>query len=91
MSDSVREDLDALVTSPGWIRFTTWASAEYGPLILARAVDDPDDQVALSKLRQARAIKGAVDVMLSWPTRTLANLQAAAARQAPSDARGGGQ
>ena len=90
MSDSEREDLDALVTSPGWLRFKAWAAAEYGPLLLARAADEPNELDALNKLRQARAINGAVEVMLAWPTRTLANLQATVARHAPSESRRGG-
>lgn len=73
MSDSERDDLDALLTSPGWLRFKAWAESEYGPAILARAADEPNELEALSKLRQARAIKGAVDVMLTWPQRTIAN------------------
>jgi len=90
MSDE-REDLQALLASPGWQRFTAWAQDEYGPLILTRAADEPNEAEALSKLRQARAIKGAVDVMLAWPARQLANMAQADARHAtdPLSRRGG--
>lgn len=86
-----REDLQALLASPGWQRFTAWAQQEYGPLILARAADEPNEADALLKLRQARAIKGAVDVMLAWPTRQLQNMAQSDARYAtdPLSRRGG--
>lgn len=81
MSDNPeREDLDALLHSPGWLRFKAWAEAEYGPLILARAADEPNEVEALSKLRQARAIKGAMETMLQWPQRQIASIAASAAR-----------
>jgi hypothetical protein len=85
-----REDLDSLIGSPGWLRFKAWAEAEYGPMILSRAADEPNEAEALSKLRQARAIRGAMEAMLAWPERRLSNMAAAAARTSTDVSRRGG-
>jgi hypothetical protein len=91
MSDSEREDLQALMSSPGWLRFKAWAKAEYGPLLLARVADEPNDAEAIVKLRQARAVTEAADVMLKWPERTLADHARRAAHGSadPNSRRGG--
>jgi hypothetical protein len=82
MTDETRDELDALTKNPGWLRFKAWAEAEYGPSILARAADEPNELDALSKLRQARAIRGAMETLLSWPERELARMTQQEARYA---------
>lgn len=75
MTNDEKDDLDALVASPGWARLKAYAQAEYGPLLMTRVAEETDDAAALLKLRQARAVSGAITVLLEYPTRRLRELQ----------------
>ena len=75
MTNDEKDDLDALVASPGWARLKAYAHAEYGPLLMPRVAEETDDAAALLKLRQARAVSGAITVLLEYPHRRLRELQ----------------
>ena len=72
MNDTEKDDLDALIASPGWARLKAYAQAEYGPLLMTRVAEETDDAAALLKLRQARAVSAA-GVSPSPPARTAAD------------------
>ena len=61
-----------LLQSPGWERLVAHARAEWeGPSFLAQVetlADNPQDPVALSKLRQLLAAKRAVQRLLNVPS-----------------------
>ena len=74
MSDDTKAEQAAwqdLVQSPGWDRLVAHAKEEWeGPTFLAqveRLADNPEDPVALSKLRQLLSAKRAVLRLLSVP------------------------
>jgi len=82
-NDQEREDLDALVKSPGWHRIKAWATSDMSAHMLAateQAANVTDDAVALNKLRQVIAAKKAVEMTLNWPEDRLKALTAVAAR-----------
>lgn len=93
--DQEREDLDALVKSPGWHRVKAWAKhdlAQNMTQATEAAADLTDDVVALGRLRQVIAAKKAVEMALNWPEERLAKLVSDAAGQErePSYSRRGG-
>lgn len=88
MSDTEHDDLDALISSPGWLRLKAYAQAEYGPQILGRVALEEDDGRALLKLRQAKAIHEAINVLLEYPLRRMRELKPPAETRQPF-ARGG--
>lgn len=88
MSDTEKDDLEALLASNGWARLKAYAHAEYGPQIIMRVAAEADDAAALLKLRQATAINGAISVLLDYPVRRLKELQPVADTRQPF-ARGG--
>lgn len=95
MSDTEREDLAALVMSPGWQRLAAWVRADLAANMTQhteRAANDVDDIAALHKLRQVIAAKRAVEIALGWPDARLKELTAKAAGEdrRPSMSRGGG-
>ena len=94
MSDTEREDLAALVTSPGWQRVTAWVRADLAANMAQhteRAANDTDDVAALNKLRQVIAAKRAVEIAIGYPDARLKELAAKAAGEdrTPSLSRGG--
>jgi len=80
------DELKDLITSPGWRLLVQYASEEYGPLVFSRVAREEDDLKALSLLRQATAIQGAVDALLDYPRRMVAKHESVGA---PSPSRGG--
>lgn len=82
MTDQEREDLHALVHSPGWQRLTSWAYQDMGTRLTQAtesAANLTDDVAALNQLRQVIAAKRAVDVVMQWPATRLKELDAKAA------------
>ena len=78
MSDNEREDWDNLLKSSGFQRLQQWASREWGEQIaqlMSGAVNDTNDTVALSKMRQVIAAKKAVDLVLGRPKERLMELE----------------
>lgn len=74
------EDLQALLQSPGWLRFARHAETEWGEKLqdkLTRAVGDTDDAQALAKLRQVMVAKTAIETLLRWPKERLSQLEQA--------------
>lgn len=79
--DSLREDLDHLVSSPGWTRFIDHVQKEWGTVengggarftLAARAAaNDTDDLAALSKMRQVCFTQREVHNLISWVETTL--------------------
>ena len=94
MSDTEREDLAALLTSPGWQRYVQWAKADLAANMAQhteKAANDTDDLAALNKLRQVIAAKRAVEIALGYPESRLKELtyKAAGEDRTPSLSRGG--
>jgi len=93
MSDE-REDLDTLLTHPGWLRVVQYAQQRWTEEIsthLSAAVSDRDDAIALQKMRQVIAAKSAVEQLVAYPKERLRTLTEAQAQRAqvPSLTRGG--
>ena len=68
--DQEREDLDALVTSPGWLRVTQWAKEDFAARMTQAtesAANLTDDVAAINQLRQVIAAKRAVELVLAYP------------------------
>jgi len=90
-----REDLDALVKSPGWLRVKQWATTDLQARMMQAtegAANLTDDLAALNQLRQVIAAKRAVEVVLHWPAARVATLTAAAEpEREPALSRGGGR
>ena len=80
------DELKDLITSPGWRLLVQYASEEYGPLVFSRVAREEDDLKALSLLRQATAIQGAVSALLEYPSRIVSKYTV---NDAPSPSRGG--
>jgi hypothetical protein len=77
MPSSELEDLDALLKAPGWLRFCHHAEHEWSGRIeqlMATAVNDTDDKLALDKMRQVIAAKQAIVQLMRWPHDRLAEL-----------------
>ena len=75
--DQEREDLDALVTSPGWLRVTQWAKEDLAARMTQAtesAANLTDDMAALHQLRQVIAAKRAVDLVLAYPTQRVRSI-----------------
>jgi hypothetical protein len=74
--DSLREDLDHLVHSPGWLRFLAHVEQEWGTpkhgggarftLAARAAANDTDDVSALSKMRQVCFAQKEVLALVGW-------------------------
>lgn len=79
--DQEREDLLDLAKHPGWLRVKAWAESEYGPSILTRVATEEDEAKALIKLRQATAIKGAIETLLGFPERRVTAITSARAQE----------
>ena len=83
-NDQEREDLDALVKSPGWHRIKQWAASDMAAHMAQateQAANVADDALALNKLRQVIASKRAVEMALNWPEDRLRQLTSMAAQQ----------
>lgn len=82
--DQEREDLDALVKSPGWHRVKQWAKEDLAARMATAtegAANLTDDVAALNQLRQVIAAKRAVELALNWPDDRLRKLVSEAAGQ----------
>ena len=76
MDNSEREDLDALVRSPGWARFVAhvekeWGTAEHGggayfTMAARKASDQTDDATALAYLRQICVAQKQIHGLVGW-------------------------
>jgi hypothetical protein len=82
-----RDDLEQLVRSPGWISFKRYADQRWTNEIdrlMSGAVGDPDDTLALNKMRQVIAAKKAVEQLLAYPEERIKDLaQKSADQHAP--------
>jgi hypothetical protein len=91
--DQEREDLAALVLSPGWLRVKQWATTDLHARMTQAtegAANLTDDLAALNQLRQVIAAKRAVEVVLNWPAERVAKLTTAAEpEREPALSRGG--
>ncbi len=78
-----KEDLDALLTHPGWLRVDRYAREYWSGQIsemVAHAANDRDDTQALNKLRQIVAAKRAVESLLAWPKERIGQMERRAER-----------
>ena len=66
MSDE-REDLDNLVTHPGWLRFREQVRLEWGAKAYAEKVDAAAAHDELVNLKALRLAKDAVMTLIGWP------------------------
>ena len=75
--DREREDLEALLKAPGWLRFVnaqrkTWEE-EFSKFV-RQATNDTNDAAALTKLRQVIVARDAVLAALTYPDERLRGL-----------------
>lgn len=78
MTDELQE-LETLVRSDGWTRLVEFANRDLAIKLTdatEQAADNPDDTLALGKLRQVIASKRAVRLLLDWPVTRIAQLKA---------------
>jgi len=83
-----REDLDALLGSPGWQRFTQmaeklWGSAEGGGerfVAQMTAVAKEDDATAMPKMRQIIAAQREIQALMRWAPERLETLKRTAVK-----------
>lgn len=74
------EDLEALLQSPGWLRFARHAEQEWQEQFSEKvraAVGDTNDLQALAKLRQVTVAQQAVLTILRWPKERLSQIEQA--------------
>ena len=93
MNDQEREDLDALVTSPGWQRYTQWASAESRAQMdaaITAAANSRDDLTALRQLQQVIVAKKFIELAIQWPHKRMQELAAQGQEREHSFSRRGG-
>lgn len=79
--DNLREDLDHLVHSPGWLRFCQHVEQEWGTrekgggLRYERAAEQAanlsDDALALGQLRQIITARREIHSLIAWVDETL--------------------
>lgn len=79
--DSLREDLDHLVHSPGWLRFRQhvereWGTREAGGGIrfeqaTEKAANLTDDNTAINQLRQITVARREIHGLIAWVENTL--------------------
>ena len=80
-------DLENLVKSPGWQRFSEAQQVYWRDSLsqaIAGAAGDRDDQIALQKIRQIIAAQRAVQQAVAWPDERLKAMKAAEVRHQPS-------
>jgi len=78
-----REDLDALINSPGWQRFKQrveleWGTSEGGGsrfVTQTMAIAKEDDATALPKMRQIIAAQREIQAAMRWPGERLDTLK----------------
>lgn len=79
--ESEREDLDALLQSPGWQRFVKHVEQEWGRedgggamyhAAILKIANNEDDPKAMAQLRQVVAAQREIRKILSWPKAQLA-------------------
>lgn len=78
-----KEDLQTLITSPGWLRVVNYATQEWQEQIarhMETAANDTNDLMALQKMRQVIAAKKAVERLIAWPEERLRAMQASTER-----------
>lgn len=71
-------ELSQLTKHPGYLRFVAFAQKEWTEQIsqhLETSVNDPNDVMAVNKMRQVIAAKKAVDRLLAWPGERIAQLE----------------
>lgn len=82
MENTEYEDLDALLSSPGWERFKAYVKSEWGPegvqftRALALAADTIDDPTAMAKFRQVLVAQKACMSVLEWLPARVTHLKA---------------
>lgn len=92
-----REDLEQLLTSPGWLRVTERAKKEWGPVGYGVKLKQAVLHATLSKedaaeaVRRVDAASDAMNAFLSWPQTRIHELMALEAqrKQEPSLSRRG--
>ena len=73
------EDLEDLLRHPGWALLMRYVEQEWSTKFeqhVLSAVNDRDDAMALSKLRQITVAKQAVQTLMQWPSERLRHVQA---------------
>ena len=82
LQDEQQQDVRAwrdLLDSPGWTRLVAHARAEWdGPVFathVEQVADNPEDLMALAKLRQLLAAKRAVERLLATPAEQIAKAE----------------
>jgi len=82
MENTEYEDLDALLSSPGWERFKAYVKSEWGPegvqfqRALVAAADVIDDPMAMAKFRQVLVAQKACMGVIDWLPARVAHLKA---------------
>ena len=76
MDSTEREDLDALVSSPGWARFVRYVEREWGTReggggirfeqATEKAANITDDATAISQLRQITVARREIHTLMAW-------------------------
>lgn len=78
------EDLDALIKSPGWVRFVAYVNGEWGSdgvlfqNAITAAANVADDPIATAKLRQVLVTQREVKKLIAWLPARIAQLRATA-------------
>lgn len=87
-------DLDNLLKSPGWLRFTQ-AQEDHWQVALSReiatAANDRDDLIALQKIRQIISAQRAVQMAMAWPQERIRTLNQVTSTAPTTLSRGGFQ
>lgn len=89
-----KDDLDSLLTSPGWLRVVNWARTEWADgypakvkMAIMKAKEQGSDIAAAVEAVDAAA--DAVNALLSWPSNRLRGYEMAAELPEPTMTRGG--
>lgn len=88
-----RDDLEALLTHPGYLRLKAWAESEWrdqAETHTEQAANEVDDLKALQKLRQVIAAKRAVRLVFDWAPSRLSRLAVTTTPVPVSQSRRGG-
>ena len=70
VTDRELEDLQNLIKHPGWLRFVKHAQDEMLSMVsnqIETVSNDPNDTIAVNKVRQIIASKKAMQRLMAWP------------------------
>jgi hypothetical protein len=82
-----REDLEQLLTSPGWLRFTDYAKREWGPVGYGRKLKQAVSQAIEHKqdaavaVQRVDAVNDEINALLSYPNHRINELLALEAQR----------